>query len=66
MESKELRTVGYTDKEHFLVLGSVTESVYCCRSPDTFWVLVVFVAVFACVLMLQRLVVFLVPLWGFS
>lgn len=52
------RTVGYKDKEHFLVLGSVTELVYCCRSQDTFWVLVLFVVVFACALMLQPLVVF--------
>lgn len=52
------RTVSYKDEEHFLVLGSVTESVYCCRSQDTLWVLVVFVAVFACALMLQPLLVF--------
>lgn len=43
--SKETRTVGYKDTELFIV-WSVSESVYCCRSQDTFWVLLVFFVFF--------------------
>lgn len=53
MELKGPRSDANKDLELFLVLSSIMESVYCCRSQDRFWVLVVFVVVvlgFGCVL----------------